>query len=137
MGFSGMSALWTGQLRGLASLNAAVARMSAAGIYADSYTGTGNMLKLELYSSDGTVAPGTYTACATGGTVGEGEFGIGYDGMWGASGTTWYGITDGVPDAGQYVTDGTVTVSLEGDIYTIELASSVVNATYVGKLSAE
>ena len=107
----------------------------AAGIYADSYTGTGNMLKLELYSTDGTVAPGTYTACAVGGTVGEGEFGIGYDGMWGASGTTWYTITDGALDAGQYVTDGTVTVSKDGDVYTIELASSVVNATYTGKLS--
>ena len=108
----------------------------AAGIYQDSYTGSGNMLKLELYSTDGSVAPGSYKACAVGGTVGEGEFGIGYDGMWGASGTTWYTITDGTPDKGVYVTDGTVDVSVDGGVYTIELKSSVVNAKYVGKLSA-
>ena len=108
----------------------------AAGIYADSYAGSGNVLKLELYSTDGTVAPGTYKACATGGTVGEGEFGIGYDGMWGASGTTWYTVTDGTIDKGVYVTDGTVTVSENGGVYTIELKSSAVNAKYVGKLSA-
>ena len=107
----------------------------AAGIYTDSYAGSGNVLKLEVYSTDGNVAPGTYKACTTGGTVGEGEFGIGYDGMWGASGTTWYTITDGTADKGVYVTDGTVTVAQDGDNYTIEIASSVVNAKFVGKLS--
>ena len=107
----------------------------AAGIYTDSYGGSGNMLKFEFYTTDGTLAPGTYKACAVGGTVGEGEFGIGYDGQWGASGTTWYTITDGTPDAGVYIKDGTATVSVEGEVYTIELESSVVNAKYVGKLS--
>lgn len=109
----------------------------AAGIYADSYAGSGNMLKLEYYTTDGSLAPGTYKACAVGGTVGEGEFGIGYDGQWGASGTTWYTITDGTPDAGVYVTDGTLTVSVEGGVYTIVLESSTVNAKFVGKLSNE
>ena len=109
----------------------------AAGIYTDSYAGSGNMLKFEFYTTDGTLVPGTYKACAVGGTVGEGEFGIGYDGQWGASGTTWYTITDGTPDAGVYITDGTATVSVEGDVYTIELESSVVNAKYVGKLSKD
>jgi hypothetical protein len=95
------------------------------------------MLKFEFYTTDGTLVPGTYKACAVGGTVGEGEFGIGYDGQWGASGTTWYTITDGTPDAGVYITDGTATVSVEGDVYTIELESSVVNAKFVGKLSKD
>lgn len=99
--------------------------------YQPVYGVDGNYLKLELYSADGTVAPGTYTACAVGGTVGEGEFGIGYDGMWGASGTTWYTVAGGVATY-QYITDGTVTVEVSGDKYTVTVESSLVNAQFVG-----
>ena len=102
--------------------------------YQTSYNGEGNYIKLELYSEDGTIAPGTYTACAVGGTVGAGEFGIGYDGQWGASGTTWYTVSGGAATA-EYVTDGTVTVEVSGDEYTITLESSLVNAQYVGALA--
>lgn len=106
----------------------------AAGIYTPTYSGSGNYLKLEVYSEDGTIAPGTYTACATGGAVGEGEFGIGYQGDWDASGTNWYSVADGVSTP-EFVTDGTLTVSLEGSVYTITLQSSTVSAQYVGSLS--
>ena len=99
--------------------------------YQPVYGVDGNYLKLELYSADGTVAPGTYTACAVGGTVGEGEFGIGYDGMWGASGTTWYTVAGGVATY-QYIADGTVTVEVSGDEYTVTVESSLVNAQFVG-----
>ncbi len=98
------------------------------------YFGDGNYLKLELYSTDGTIAAGTYNACATGGTVGESEFGIGYDGAWGASGTAWNTVTGGAATY-EYITDGTVVVAVDGDTYTITLESTVVNAKYVGKLS--
>ena len=106
------------------------------GDWGNTYGGTGNYLKLEFYSADGTIAAGEYKACAVGGTIGEGEFGIGYDGMFGASGTSWYTLADGVSSY-EYVTDGTLKVEVDGDVYTIILQSSVVNAKYVGKLSAE
>lgn len=100
--------------------------------YAPSYPVDGNFLKLELYTEDGNLAAGTYTACTTGGTINAGEFGIGYDG-WGPSGTTWYTIASGA-ETHVFVTDGTVDVAVEGDVYTIELKSSALNAKYVGKL---
>jgi len=99
------------------------------------YGGSGNYLKIEFYSADGKLAAGTYTASAENSPA-EGEFGIGYDGQWGASGTTWYTVTDGELSY-EYVTDGTAVVEVDGDTYTIKLESSVVNATYTGKLSAE
>lgn len=99
------------------------------------YGGTGNYLKIEFYSADGKLAAGTYTASAENSPA-EGEFGIGYDGQWGASGTTWYTVTDGEVSY-EYITDGTATVEVDGDTYTIKLESSVINATYTGKLSAE
>ena len=106
------------------------------GDWGNTYGGDGNYLKLEFYSTDGKLAAGTYKACATGGEVGEGEFGIGYDGQWGASGTTWYTMASGTA-TGQYVTDGTLTVEVSGDVYTITLKSTLINAQYKGKLSAE
>ena len=106
------------------------------GDWGNTYGGDGNYLKLEFYSTDGKLAAGTYKACATGGEVGEGEFGIGYDGMFGASGTTWYTMAAGAATP-QYVTDGTLTVEVSGDVYTITLKSTVINAQYKGKLSAE
>ena len=122
-------------------VNLAGIYLASDGLTSDgaSLSGSGNYLKLEYYSTSdlkGLPAPGTYKACEVGGTVGEGEFGIGYDGQWGESGTEWYTVTDGA-QAGTYVTDGTLTVSVEGDVYTIILESTVVKAKYVGKLSAQ
>lgn len=102
------------------------------------YFGTGNFLALDVYSADGTLAAGTYTACSTGGVVGEGEFGIGYDTeMWGMQfynwGTCWWTVEDGATSA-EKVLDGKLVVSVEGGIYTIALESSTVNAKFVGSL---
>ena len=110
--------------------------VATPGAWGNTYTGNGNYLKLEIYSEDGKIAAGTYTACAEGGAINSGEFGIGYDGMFGASGTTWYTLENDVATY-KYVTDGVVTVEVDGDVYTISLESTVVNAKYVGKLSAE
>ncbi len=107
-----------------------------AGAWGNTYGGDGNYLKLEFYSTDGTLAPGEYKACAEGGVIGESEFGIGYDGMFGASGTTWYTLTGGVSTY-EYVTDGSLKVEKDGEVYTIVLESSLVNVKYVGKLSTE
>ena len=107
------------------------------------WTGEGHYLALDVYSTDGKLAPGTYTACATGGAIGAGEFGIGWDpgDLWGIGmvfenwGTCWWSVANGAAVAEAKVTDGTLTVSVDGDTYTITLESSAVNAQYVGPIT--
>jgi len=128
---------WGMNMVGMELATAEVSSVYDAATWSTTYSGTGNYLKLEVYSTDGTLAAGTYTACAVGGTIGEGEFGIGYDGSWGPSGTTWYTVTDGDNSSYEYVTDGTLTVEVNGDEYVITLESSLVNARYTGKLASD
>ena len=101
--------------------------------------GTGNVLSIDFYTADGTLAAGTYEACAVGGTIGEGEFGIGYDvEMWGQQmvwGTCVTPYENSTAGAIEKVLDGTITVEISGDEYTITLESSVINAQYVGTLT--
>ena len=107
------------------------------------WEGEGHYLALDVYSADGKLAPGTYTACATGGTIAEGEFGIGWDpgDLWGIGmvfenwGTCWWNVSGGAAVAEAKVLDGTLTVAVDGDTYTITLESSVVNARYVGPMT--
>ena len=101
--------------------------------------GTGQVLSIDFYTSDGTVAAGTYTACEEGGTINEGEFGIGYDVemwgqkmVWGTCVTPYESDTAGTIEK---VLDGTVTVEISGDVYTITLESSNINAQYIGSLT--
>ena len=101
--------------------------------------GTGQVLSIDFYTADGTVAAGTYTACEVGGTINEGEFGIGYDVemwgnkmVWGTCVTPYESDTEGTVEK---VTDGTVTVEISGDVYTITLESSNINAKYIGSLT--
>ena len=101
--------------------------------------GTGQVLTIDFYTTDGTVAAGTYTACEVGGTINEGEFGIGYDVemwgnkmVWGTCVTPYDSDTAGTIEK---VTDGTVTVEISGDVYTITLESSNINAKYIGSLT--
>ena len=101
--------------------------------------GTGQVLSIDFYTADGTVAAGTYTACEVGGTINEGEFGIGYDVemwgqkmVWGTCVTPYDSDTAGTIEK---VTDGTVTVEISGDVYTITLESSNINAQYIGSLT--
>lgn len=101
--------------------------------------GTGQVLSIDFYTADGTVAAGTYTACEVGGTINEGEFGIGYDvEMWGQKMVWGTCVTPYESDtAGTIakVTDGTVTVEISGDVYTITLESKNINAQYIGSLT--
>ena len=101
--------------------------------------GTGQVLTIDFYTTDGTVAAGTYTACEVGGTINEGEFGIGYDvEMWGTQMVWGTCVTPYESDtAGTIakVTDGTVTVEISGDVYTITLESKNINAQYIGSLT--
>ena len=101
--------------------------------------GTGQVLSIDFYTSDGTVAAGTYTACEVGGTINEGEFGIGYDvEMWGTQMVWGTCVTPYESDTAgtiEKVLDGTVTVKISGDVYTITLESSNINAQYIGSLT--
>ncbi len=101
--------------------------------------GNGQVLSIDFYTADGTLAAGTYEACAEGGVVGEGEFGIGYDvEMWGTQmvwGTCVTPYENDVEGVIQKITDGTITVEVSGDVYTITLESSAVNARYIGTLT--
>ena len=107
------------------------------------WEGEGHYLALDVYSADGKLAPGTYTACAAGGQIAEGEFGIGWDpgDLWGIGmvfenwGTCWWAVADGAAVCEAKVVDGTLTVSVDGDVYTITLESSAVNAQYVGPMT--
>ena len=104
------------------------------------YSGTGNYLSLDVYSADGKLAAGTYKANSTGGSIAEGEFGIGYDADFGFGmtlpnwGTCWWTVTDGATSA-EKVLDGTLTVEVSGSTYTIVLESNTVNARYIGTLT--
>ena len=102
--------------------------------YSTVYSGTGYYLATDIYSADGKLYTGTYNACAVGGTVGEGEFGIGYDTeFWGMQmynwGTCWWTVTDGATSA-EKILDGTMEVSVEGANVVIKLKSSVANAKF-------
>ena len=107
------------------------------------WEGEGHYLALDVYSEDGKLAPGTYTACAAGGQIAAGEFGIGWDpgDLWGIGmvfenwGTCWWSVANGTAVAEAKVLDGTLTVAVDGDVYTITLESSAVNAQYVGPMT--
>lgn len=103
-----------------------------AGVYFATYSGNGNMLKAEFYSTDGTIAAGEYKPCADENNMQPGEFKAGSAN----GGTTWYTVKDGTA-TGTPIKDGTINVSVKGKTYTIEVKSSTVNAKYVGKLSNE
>ena len=107
------------------------------------WEGEGHYLALDVYSADGKLAAGTYTACAAGGQIGEGEFGIGWDpgDLWNIGmvfenwGTCWWAVANGTAVAEAKVLDGTLTVAVDGETYTITLESSVINARYVGPMT--
>ena len=107
------------------------------------WEGEGNYLGLDIYSEDGKLYTGTYNACAAGGTINAGEFGIGWDpgDLWGIGmvfenwGTCWWSVANGAATVVGKVTDGTLTVAVDGDVYTITLESSTVNAQYVGPMT--
>ena len=100
--------------------------------------GSGNHIKIEFYSENGKLAPGTYTASADPASLQPGEFGTGYDYVsdWGTSiyGTTWTTYADGQIASQEKVEDGTAVVEEDGGTYTITLVSSTATARYIGPL---
>ena len=92
------------------------------------YTGEGHYLKLEIYSADGSVAPGVYEVSSE---LAEGKVNAGND----MGGTEWFQVADGAATSLGKVTDGTVTVEQDGDTYTIIIESTTCKARYVGTLT--
>lgn len=79
------------------------------------WIGQGNFLALDLYSEDGYLHDGSYTASAQGGVIEANQFGIGWDneemGDWGKDwGTCWWTVADGAATATK-ITGGLVAVS--------------------------
>ena len=106
-----------------------------AGWFGATYEGDGNYLKLEIYAEGGTLAPGTYVPNEIGtDAVDAGQFKGGYD-PEGAKdyGTNWFTVVGGAGTSA-HITDGTVTVTQDGDNYTIVVESTAVKCKYVGPL---
>lgn len=112
---------------------------------AESYgvVGAGDYFKCDIYSADGTIAPGTYTASAEGGKVGEGEFSIGYDTTmdWGFGpmeffnwGTCYMTKAEDNSETGIKIEDGTIEIEEDGGNYVIKVKSSAMNIKYEGPL---
>lgn len=88
-------------------------------------TGEGNYLALDIYSADGFLYEGTYTPSAQGGTVGAGEYGIGWDPGdiynigWAFTdwGTCWWTI--GTPNTAVKILEGNIEVTKKNGKYTI------------------
>ena len=82
------------------------------------WTGEGGYLALDINTGSNYLADGNYVACAEGGVVNPGEFGIGWDpgDLYGIGmiftdwGTCWWDVKDGAATATKIV-DGLVTVS--------------------------
>ena len=109
-----------------------------------SVSGTGNYLKFDVYSADGTtLAPGTYTPCAVAGTVTEGTFGIGWDpgDLWGIGwvftnwGTCYMTKAADGSETGVKIEDGTITIEENGGNYVITIQSSAMSLKYEGPLA--
>ena len=108
----------------------------------NTYMGNGNYLQLDIWSPDGSLYTGTYTASATGSISGSGlndwEFNIGYDVVdwevynWG---TCWFEITDNTTTVLGKVVDGTITVLVENDNLILKLKSTTVNARFTKSIS--
>jgi hypothetical protein len=88
--------------------------------YQQTWVGEGKYLALDIYSEDGYLHDGNYLACAEGGKVNEGEFGIGWDpgDLYGIGwvftdwGTCLWTVAGGVATA-EKITEGLVKVSSE------------------------
>ena len=89
------------------------------------YAGSGSMVQLEIYSADGSIAAGDYTIATKDDSSDfvEGTFRAGDDGMFGLSGTFANTYTDGVPGDAEKVTDGRLSIKVDGTNYTFTLVA--------------
>lgn len=100
--------------------------------------GTGNYIALDIYTPDGFLYEGTYTPSAQGGTVGEGEYGIGYDNPdWNAYnyGTCWW-TANGGNNTAQKILEGNIEVTKKNGKYTISYLHGDIWFEFTGAIEA-
>ena len=105
------------------------------------FTGSGNYISIDFRRDAATLTAGTYNIVPDA-TAGVGDVIAGYPAMFGEGnwGSVWGTVTSGAASDVQ-ITGGVVTVSVSGDVYTIEIEavteSGNIKARYTGKLSDE
>lgn len=100
--------------------------------------GTGDYADISLICSSSTLASRTYTPVVNGSEA-IGNFTAGYLGKYQSwtydAGSRWYSVTNNIPSAANYLTTGTIKVTLNGSIYTITIDSGSVFARYTGTIT--
>lgn len=95
------------------------------------WSGGGHLLTIALYSENGNLTTGTYTANEGNNQVNPHQFNIGGDvdmGGWTTHTGTYFEILPDSLGTPTDITDGTIDVKVEGDKLVIKLKSSVINA---------
>ena len=95
------------------------------------WSGEGHLLTIALYSENGSLTTGTYTANEGNNQVNIGQFNIGGDVDMGGGTThtgTYFEILPDSWGTPTDITDGTIDAKVEGDKLVIKLKSSVINA---------
>lgn len=97
-------------------------------------SGTGVAFNVEFFSTDGTLAPGTYTP-ADNGSVAEGNWLKGYDNNYGGFGGSVLHNVSGDADSASALTEGTFEVTKDGENYTIKTTIDGVDYMYNGPIT--
>ena len=106
--------------------------------------GKGNYLAVDFYSEDGYLAAGTYTPAANPQAPKKGEYVPGYvfEQVWGDQvfalnyGSNWYTVdAASTPmESCEHLTKGNITVSAEGEVFTITVDNNEIYAQFVGAI---
>ena len=108
--------------------------------------GKGNYLSVDFYSEDGYLAAGTYTPAADPTKPKKGEYvpGYVYEQEWNGQvyasmyGSNWFTVdAASTPmESCEHLTKGNITVSVEGEVFTITVDNNEIYAQFVGDIPA-
>lgn len=108
--------------------------------------GKGNYLSVDFYSEDGYLAAGTYTPAADPTKPKKGEYvpGYVYEQEWNGQvyasmyGSNWFTVdAASTPmESCEHLTKGNITVSVEGEVFTITVDNNEIYAQFVGEIPA-
>ena len=108
--------------------------------------GKGNYLSVDFYSEDGYLAAGTYAPAADPNAPKKGEYvpGYVYEQVWGDQvyasmyGSNWFTVDAASTqmESCEHLTKGNITVSVEGEVFTITVDNNEIYAQYVGEIPA-
>lgn len=95
------------------------------------YTGSGTLFQIQVYSEDGTLVRGDYDVAVGGG---EGKVVAGNNGPMGDGGVFTREVKDGQPGEAQFITEGLLTVDGQGDDTTLTFKSGDVTYMFKGNI---